>query len=164
MQKKQESEPSPEEVSTESLLSLVDVSPPLPRTELVLGHLVSMPSANGYGVVFAGSASPIPCLSTIPLDETCLNRQVALMFLEGSPAKPVVLGLIHDPKLLQNPPLEARVDEERVQLVGQKEIELRCGKASILMKANGKIIIKGTHLISRSSGPNKIKGGSISLN
>lgn len=147
------------------LLDLVDVTPAVPKNELILGTLVRLDgSDHDFGVVFPGQPTPVPCLSTVPLDESCINRQVALSFIEGSAVRPIVLGLIMTAPKVQPPPVEVSVDQERLQLVGKKEIELRCGKASILLKANGKIILKGTHLISRSSGPNKIKGASISLN
>jgi hypothetical protein len=41
---------------------------------------------------------------------------------------------------------------------------LRCGKASITLTSAGKVLIRGTYVLSRSSGVNKIKGGSIQLN
>jgi len=46
----------------------------------------------------------------------------------------------------------------------KKEIVLRCGKASITLTKAGKVMIKGTYVVSRSSGANKIKGASIALN
>ncbi|TIP53764.1 MAG: DUF2345 domain-containing protein, partial [Mesorhizobium sp.] len=54
--------------------------------------------------------------------------------------------------------------EERLDLSAEREIVLRCGKASITLTRTGKIILRGTYILSRSSGPNKIKGGSIQLN
>ena len=163
MREKKEDLSHPQENDVENLLALVDFTPPTPKNELVLAELVSLESGEGFGVIYPGSPTPTPCLSTVSLNEESLHRKVAVMFLEGSPSKPVVLGLIMEPQQ-QATPMEVSVDRERLQIVGKKEIELRCGKASILMKANGKIIIKGTHLVSRSSGPNKIKGASISLN
>ena len=49
-------------------------------------------------------------------------------------------------------------------LSADKEIVLKCGKASITLTRAGKILIRGAYLLSRSSGPNRIKGGSIQLN
>lgn len=143
-------------------LAMVDMSPAIPKNELVLGELVKLPDGKGYGVLLNGQTEPTPCLSTVSLTDEHLHRKAALMFLQGSGAHPVVLGFLADSQ--NQAPKEVLVDQQRVTIEGQKEIELRCGKASIVMKANGKIIIKGTHLISRSAGPNKIKGASISLN
>ena len=41
---------------------------------------------------------------------------------------------------------------------------LRCGKASITLTREGKVLIKGAYLSSRSSGVNRIKGGSVQIN
>jgi hypothetical protein len=49
-------------------------------------------------------------------------------------------------------------------LEAQEEIVLKCGEGSITLRKDGKIIIKGTHLLSRASGPNRIKGGSVQIN
>jgi hypothetical protein len=46
----------------------------------------------------------------------------------------------------------------------KEELVLRCGKASITLTKAGKVMIKGSYLLSRSSGVNRIKGGSVQLN
>jgi hypothetical protein len=45
-----------------------------------------------------------------------------------------------------------------------EELVLRCGDASITLTRAGKIILRGTYLLSRSSGVNRIKGGSVQIN
>lgn len=56
------------------------------------------------------------------------------------------------------------VDGQRVVLNGAKQVELRCGQASIVLTAAGKILIKGTYVMSRSSGANRIKGAFVDIN
>jgi hypothetical protein len=58
----------------------------------------------------------------------------------------------------------ARVHAARVQVHADEELELTCGKASIMMKREGKVVVRGTNLVSRSSGPHKIKGASVAIN
>jgi hypothetical protein len=41
---------------------------------------------------------------------------------------------------------------------------LRCGEASITLTKAGKILIRGTYVLSRSSGVNMVKGATIHLN
>ena len=60
--------------------------------------------------------------------------------------------------------LEARVDGRRVELEAADEIVLRCGKASIVLRRNGRIVIRGTYVETRSRGVNRIKGGSVEIN
>ena len=49
-------------------------------------------------------------------------------------------------------------------LTAEHEIVLRCGKASLTLTRAGKVLIRGTYLLSRSSGVNRIKGGSVQIN
>ena len=39
-----------------------------------------------------------------------------------------------------------------------------CGKASLLMTKEGKVVIYGTYISSRSTGVHRIKGGSVEIN
>ena len=56
------------------------------------------------------------------------------------------------------------VDGKRVVIEGAEEITLKCGKASITLTKSGKILIRGTYLSNRSSGVNRILGGSVQIN
>ena len=78
----------------------------------------------------------------------------------------MIIGRIHHPILdtSQHTSVNAAVDNERLVLTADKEIVLRCGKASITLTRAGKILIRGAYLLSRSSGVNRIKGGSVQLN
>jgi hypothetical protein len=97
------------------------------------------------------------------------------MFESGDPDKPIVMGLIQYPEAVRSGvsrntrsvkhnPIEADIDGERLVFAAKKEIVLRCGKASITLTRAGKVLIRGAYLLSRSSGVNRIKGGSIQLN
>lgn len=57
-----------------------------------------------------------------------------------------------------------RVDGKKVVIEGQEEIVLSCGDASITLTKAGKILIRGKYLLSRSSGVNRILGGSVQVN
>ena len=59
---------------------------------------------------------------------------------------------------------EVTVDGKRVTIEGAEEITLKCGKASITLTKAGKILIRGTYLSNRSSGVNRILGGSVQIN
>ena len=69
-----------------------------------------------------------------------------------------------------NDPKEAKealamaIDLRSLELTGKDKIVLRCGKASITLLSSGKVIIRGTHIVSRSTGANRIRGGSVELN
>lgn len=60
--------------------------------------------------------------------------------------------------------IEADVDGRRVRLAAEQELVIACGKASITLRANGRVIIRGTHIESYSDGTNRIKGGQVRIN
>jgi Domain of unknown function (DUF6484) len=103
--------------------------------------------------------------SVIALGENQVGSDVLLAFKRGDPGEPVIIGSLwqpHSPS--QQRPIEAELDGERVVLTAKKEIILRCGKASITLTQAGKVLIQGHYLLSRSSGVNRIKGGSVQIN
>ena len=53
---------------------------------------------------------------------------------------------------------------EHLVLTAHRDVTIQCGKASITLTAAGKIILRGTHIVSRSSGVQRIKGGSVQIN
>jgi hypothetical protein len=63
-----------------------------------------------------------------------------------------------------DPVIEADVDGRRVRIVAKDEIVLECGNASITLRRNGRIIIKGTYVETCSEGTNRIKGGQVRIN
>ena len=87
----------------------------------------------------------------------------------------ILLGLVQEPlsqilegrldaKPTREAPFEFEVDEERVVLEASREVVLRCGESSITLKKDGRVLIRGSHVVSRSTGPNKVKGASVQLN
>lgn len=130
----------------------------------------------------------MPALSTAAFTSADVGRSVALLFADGDSERPVIVGLIRkhlddvvqatenlaavsnsaeetpEPAQARDPEVAAALDGERVLLTADRDIELRCGKASITLTRAGKIIIRGEYVLSRSTGVNKIKGGSVQLN
>lgn len=98
---------------------------------------------------------------------------VILMFEDGDVAKPIILGVIRDTvhaSLLQEIVVaterqrEGLIDRKQVVFDAKEEIVLRCGKGSITLRKDGKIVLKGTEIVSRASRTNKIKGASVAIN
>ncbi|GMR16240.1 MAG: DUF6484 domain-containing protein [Gammaproteobacteria bacterium] len=56
------------------------------------------------------------------------------------------------------------VDGKHVCIEGAEEVTFKCGKASITLTRSGKILIRGTYLLNRSTGVNRIMGGSVQVN
>ncbi len=116
---------------------------------------------------------PMLALSVVALTRAELDaavearRDAVLMFLAGG-GQPVLLGLRQSVPTLEvdtaNADLSATVDGKKVRIDGKEEIVLRCGKASITMRRNGRIVIRGVQVESRATGRNRIKGGAVLIN
>lgn len=106
--------------------------------------------------------------STVDLHGPHIGQNVVLMFEGGDPARPIVMGVVRGAAgwPLQDQPAEVQVDADGQRLIvsAKEQMVLRCGKASITLTKAGKVLIEGSYLLSRSTGVNRIKGGSVQLN
>jgi hypothetical protein len=55
-------------------------------------------------------------------------------------------------------------ERKHITLDADEELTIRCGKGSIIIRKNGKILVKGLEIVSHAKGTNRIRGGSIQLN
>jgi hypothetical protein len=135
---------------------------------VVIGVLLGVRHDGVPLVAFPGNPEEraLEARATTRLEETDIGREVALLFEGGDPRLPLVIGPIQHPghKTAAGSPVSAELDNERIQLSAEKEIVLKCGKASITLTRAGKILIRGAYLLSRSSGVNRVKGGSVQIN
>ncbi|BBT16942.1 DUF6484 domain-containing protein [Metapseudomonas otitidis] len=133
---------------------------------VVIGVLLDVPEASSPVVAFPGcpSETGIAATTTTVLAREDIGTQVALMFVGGDPSRPLVIGRIQRLPEARQAPAVAHIDGERLEFSAEREIVLRCGKASITLTREGKVLIKGAYLSSRSSGVNRIKGGSVQIN
>ncbi len=82
---------------------------------------------------------------------------------------PVLVGLLEPapgagaPERAAAPAAGDTVPQE-VRIEGEREIVLKCGAASIALRADGRIVIRGGYILSRSSGAQKIKGATVQIN
>ena len=159
--------------------------------EIIIGVLTGLDKQGNALVEFSGNvlATPVPAVSTVALNHQHAGRQVALLFNQGNPEKPVIMGLIHSPlqELIEsfeiaatgeastemktsddqhadNKENDVYLDGQRLVLEGKKEIVLKCGDSSITLTKAGKILIRGKYLLNRSAGVNRILGGSVQIN
>jgi hypothetical protein len=116
--------------------------------------IITTPSEHGYH-----SKTSIPIL---------------LVFENGDPSLPIIIGIIRDTlcplvtsqeiTLSRQQPCDVIIDGSTMIFDAKEEIVLRCGKSSVTLTKEGKIVIKGTQIVSRSSGTHKIKGASVRIN
>ena len=110
-----------------------------------------------------GSAAQVAWSSMLPVWAACVGVRVILVFEDGQADRPIVLGLLDAPPEQSDEP-DRVAKPQRLRVESEKELVIECGKAKIALRSDGRIEIRGGHLISRSSGPNKIKGGTVHIN
>ena len=103
-----------------------------------------------------------------------IGQKVLLIFDKDELDFPVIVDTLHSKIDTQHKseslPVDANdvdeitVDGKRVIFTAEEEIVLKCGKSSIQLTRAGKVIIRGAYLLNRSSGVNRIKGGSVQIN
>lgn len=166
----------------EELTAMVDSSSRATAPGVVVGRIVGV-AADGHPLVdFDGNeAGPAPARHVVPMSPAALvsfaesQQEVLLSFERADASRPVITGILQSvtpPK----PPREGGsagagerrlettvVDGQRIRIEGKDEIVLSCGQASITLRRNGKVIIRGTHLESDSAGANWIRGFDIQV-
>ncbi|RUU11532.1 hypothetical protein EOD10_18605 [Mesorhizobium sp. M7A.T.Ca.TU.009.01.3.2] len=115
-------------------------------------------------VVFPGNTreTAVRARSLAEMSSDMIGSEVALLFEDGDVGRPLIVGRIVEPS--RKPRSQVKRDGEQVRIVGEERIELRCGKATIIMEKDGHIIIRGTYVTSHASATNRIRGGSVNLN
>jgi hypothetical protein len=148
----------------------------------VVGEIAAIDERGRASVVFPGNRIlPVPARSVVDAParagehpDALIGAPVLLVFEGGDPAKPIILGFVSDVLRPEPARPELRldlgeerdvvVDGKRIVLEAEQEVLLRCGKGTILMRRDGKVMVRGTDVLSRSTGPNRVKGASVKLN
>ncbi len=88
-----------------------------------------------------------------------VGATVCVSFDRNDADRPIVLGKLHTG-------LNDRVSKvaDRIEITSETEIVLRCGKASIHLRSDGTVAIRGTNVASRASETNRIRGGNVQIN
>lgn len=161
--------------------------------EIVLGSIAAINALGQPEVNFSlnPGEQALTAITTLVLTEQDINRQVALLFNQGDLSQPIVIGLIHSPlqAMLDNfeqaqktgstptceqnesVELAANLNIDNVNVEGKKvtfeaenEMVFKCGESSITLTKAGKVMIRGKYLLNRSTGVNRILGGSVQVN
>jgi hypothetical protein len=133
---------------------------------MVLGRVVAIDSEGVPAVEHAQAHGAFPArvvsaVGTAELTQAMQGgREVVLAFENSDPGRPIILGILGPaPRAL-----EADIDGKRTRIVAQDEIVLSCGNASITLRRNGRVVVRGTYIETSSEGTNRIKGGQVRIN
>lgn len=131
---------------------------------VVIGMLLGIENGRPL-VVFPSNPeeTAIPARATVALTPADIGSEVALLFEDGDPGRPLIIGRVVE-HVASDPSKQVIRDGEVVRVKAEERLELRCGKASIIMESDGRVTIRGSKLVSQSSGANLIRGGAVKLN
>ena len=163
--------------------------PPAPGVELAR---LAAPASDGTLHARFGDGPAVPVRVVVGLDPASLTEGAsALAVRVAGEDAPVVIGVVTTPNVERlarrvdfepppapapppavgegtlggaDGPLHVVADGRRVTVEAADELVLRCGEASLTLRADGKVVVRGTHILSHSTGPHRLKGGSFSIN
>lgn len=148
--------------------------------ELLLAKVQGFAEDGSPIVQVVGQKHSLRALSTVSLDASHLGRTVTVAHIAQPQSQWVITGLIKNPldqvfdRLNQSASGQSNedigseqslmVDGQKIKIEGKEEIVLQCGESSITLTKAGKILIRGKYLLNRSTGLNRIMGGSVQVN
>jgi hypothetical protein len=121
-------------------------------------------------VLFPGQcgSAAVAAAATVEVHGSHIGRQVALIFEKADPRRPIIVGVLRGqqawPLSEQPGQVEIDADGQHLTVTAKEQLVRQCGKASITLTKAGKVLIRGAHVSSRSSGVLRIKGGSVEIN
>lgn len=115
-------------------------------------------------------ATPVCALQAL-----CEGTLVAVMFEQGDTTRALLIGPMAGVEAsagIATPGVatptgsgrEAVIDEQRILIEADQEIELRCGEAAIILTADGRILLRGSYISSHASATQRIRGGAVQIN
>lgn len=147
------------------------------HTGLLVGRVVSIDDSGSPLIAFdeASKQNPVKAMTTVNVSANDIGKEVAISFAQNKQGMPIIMGVIRNllDDVIAAPEQtsgetgdkpEVIVDGNKLELSAPEEVTIRCGKASITLNKDGKILVKGEHALNRISGAFKVKSGSVELN
>lgn len=158
------------------ILNAPVAAPKVESAPVITGHLAGIDDEGR--VLFVpeqggGPAFPVAigvAISDGVLIPAARNQQRALVVRTSeTPPRFVLIGLVRErvaatARDAAPGQLEVKLDGETLRLTADREIELRCGNASLVLRQSGRVELKGAYVVTSSRGPMKIKGGTVEIN
>ena len=150
-----------------------------PMEQMMASMGVEMAELTGFDpmgrclVRMAGGDAVIGADSLVSSDQLAVGAMVAVIFQDNDPVRPVVVGLVQRPAgapeapvapTPQAAPASGTGAEPRVHVEAGETLVLSCGKSSIRLSADGRITLRGEHIVSQATGSNRMRGGIVLLN
>jgi hypothetical protein len=109
--------------------------------------------------------------------EALIGHTVLVVVNESG--RPVILGVVADrlwetrddvdaveaqATLPSGQAVAVHADKRRLDFEAADEIRLTCGKSSLVLRADGTVIVRGVNIVSRALQSHKIRGATVSVN
>lgn len=153
--------------ASNTLLKFPEPAAPAPNVGALIGLLVAIDAGRPTVEFDAGQglcrASARVLQDMVPGTQLWAVGQTVLLMLErGDATQPIIVGRVAD--TLPQPDAPVDIHAEELNFEGREQVVLRCGEASITLRADGQVLIKGSRLLSRASESNKIRGATVLIN
>ena len=137
---------------------------------IVVGNLVGLADDGSFLVQFPGNPTeqPVRALAATEISQRRVGNPVALSFVAGNVHQPLILGFIqataNETTNTGERLVEVQQDGKRLVISAEEELVLKCGESTITLTKEGKVTIRGKHILSRAEAVNRIKGGAVQIN
>ena len=144
--------------------------------QAIVGCITAVTADGSIWIDFEDNPDQPLCAMTVAeITAQDIGRNVLIVFERGDRRRPIIVGCLFakaaEPQksameviVTRESADEIRVDGRQIVFEAEQELILKCGQGSIIVKKDGSIVIKGTKIVSRSRGVNKIKGASVRIN
>ncbi len=137
---------------------LLEIESPEVAAGACVGRVVRVEANGDVLVDFRGNQhGPIRARVATTEEFKGAAQPVLLVFEDGDPGLPVVAGVVRDGVRRQE-------SKRTLMFEATEEISITCGKSSITLRKDGRVVIKGTDLVSRAARTNKIRGAAVKIN
>lgn len=111
-------------------------------------------------------STPVRAQTVIPLNPTHAGARVVYGCEDGDPERPIITGVLLSLARQAEPPpqVDVSLDGNRLVLSAAREIVLRCGKASLVLSADGNVRVHGENVASTATGKQRIRGATVKIN
>lgn len=153
-----------------------DATPPATPRAPSLAELVGFSEQGFPVIVVSGDEHALEVPTTVDLGPDDRGCTLLVTFVDGNPEQPMVTGRVQPPRpplerndpspstISASGPLRVEADGEIITIEAERELVLRCGKASLRLRKDGFVEVRGLDVVSRAERSNWIKGGSVALN
>ena len=132
--------------------------PMLATNQIVAARLIGFSDGRPLLAIAGMEEATRAIAHSIPLNESDIGKDVAVMFDRGDHNSPIVIGQLDLRLGVKNKAAS------KTEIVAEHEIVFKCGKTCIKMTSDGTVSIRGANVISRASQTNRIRGGNVQIN